>query len=47
MEELTIGGNIYCENIRNPEYDVIIAPSNLGIKLAVAGKSQYKIDKKI
>lgn len=26
-----------------PEYDVIIAPSNLGIKLAVAGKSQYKI----
>ena len=26
-----------------PEYDVIIAPSNLGIKLAAAGKSQYKI----
>ncbi len=26
----------------NPEYDVIIAPSNLGMKLTVAGKSDYQ-----
>lgn len=27
----------------NPEYDVIIAPSNLGMKLAEGGKSTYKM----
>ena len=27
----------------SPEYDVIIAPSNLGMKLAEAGKSSYKM----
>ena len=27
----------------NPEYDVIIAPSNLGVKLASAGKTDYRL----
>ena len=27
----------------NPEYDIIVAPSNLGMKLAEAGKSPYKM----
>ncbi len=27
----------------NPEYDIIVAPSNLGMKLAASGKSSYKM----